>query len=521
MYDYIIAGAGSAGCVLAHRLSEDPRARVLLIEAGGPDKRQEIHIPAAFSKLFKTEVDWAYETEPQPQMEGRRMFWPRGKVLGGSSSINAMIYSRGNRRDHDRWADFGVTGWGYRDILPYYKKSENFERGANEYHGAGGPLNVTHLRTVNPLSYKYLEATQQVGFTYNEDFNGAAQEGVGHFQVTQKGGKRHSAAAAYLKPALARPNLEVRTHAHVTRVLFNGPRAIGVAYVREGKTEEVRASREVILTGGSINSPQLLMLSGIGPADHLRALDIPVMVDLPGVGENLQDHLLIGVEYELTKPIGLHKADNLSNILKFLVFKSGPLTSNVAEVGGFIKTRAGLDLPDIELLFAPVFYMNHGFGNPDAHGVALGVAIQHPDSRGQIRLRSDDPLAAPLIQPNYLAAESDLACGIEGVKVSREIAATKFFDGYRGKEIWPGPEARSDDAIADHIRRTSDTLYHPIGTCRMGTDKDAVVDGELRVRGVEGLRVVDASVIPIQATGHTNAVAIMVAEKAADLISHG
>lgn len=521
MYDYVIVGAGSAGCVLACRLTEDPAVKVLLLEAGGPDKKQEIQVPAAFGKLFKSEIDWAYETEPQPHMLERRMYWPRGKVLGGSSSINAMIYSRPNRRDHDAWADLGIRGWSYSDVLPYYKKSENFERGANEYHGAGGPLNVTYLRSPNSLSYKFLEAAQEVGIPYNEDFNAAQQEGVGHFQVTQKGGRRHSAAAAFLRPALARPNLTVRTHATALRILFDRGRASGVAFAHEGKTEEARAGREVILAGGAINSPQLLMLSGIGPADHLRAHDIPVVADLPGVGANLQDHLLIGVEYELTRPVGLFNADTIPNILRFLVLRSGPLTSNVAEVGGFIRTRSGVDVPDVELLFAPAFYMNHGFDNPQAHGFALGVAIQHPESRGEIRLRSKDPFAAPLIQPNYLAAESDLASGIEGVKVARAIAATKHFDPYRGKELWPGPDARSDDAIADHIRRTSDTIYHPVGTCKMGRDELSVVDEALRVRGVEGLRVVDASVIPIQPTGHTNAPVIMIAEKAADLIRKG
>jgi choline dehydrogenase len=521
MYDYIIVGAGSSGCVLAGRLTQNIDCRVLLLEAGGPDNRKEIRIPAAFPKLFKTDLDWAYETEPQPGMLGRRMYWPRGKVLGGSSSINAMVYSRANSADHDRWAQFGVQGWSYKDVLPYYKKSENFERGANEFHGAGGPLNITYLRSPNQLSYKFIEAAQSVGIEYNEDFNGARQEGVGHFQVTQKGGQRHSAAAAFLKPALGRPNLEAVTGAHVTRIVFDGRRAVGVLYVKDGREHEARAEREVILAGGSVNSPQLLMLSGVGPADHLKDMGITVVQDLQGVGANLQDHLLIGVEYELTRPVGLHKADNFGNILRYLVLKSGPLTSNVAEVGGFVKTGPGSPAPDIELLFAPVFYMNHGLDNPDAHGMAFGVAIQHPESRGSVRLRSNDPFAAPAIHPNYLAEEADLAAGIEGVKLAREIAATKHFDPYRGRELWPGDDARSDDSVAEHIRRTSDTIYHPVGTCRMGNDELAVVDEQLRVRGVEGLRVVDASVIPVQATGHTNALAIMIGEKAADLLKAG
>jgi choline dehydrogenase len=518
MFDYVIIGAGSAGCVLANRLTEDPAVKVLLLEAGGPDKRREIHIPAAFPKLFKTECDWAYETEEQAQMYGRKIFWPRGKSLGGSSSINAMIYSRANRRDHDRWAEFGIAGWSYEEVLPYYKKSENNERGANEYHGTGGLMNVADLRCINRLSRKFVEAAQQFGCQLNEDFNGASQEGVGFFQITQKNGARASAATAFLKPALARPNLAVKTHAHVTKLFLDHNRAAGVAFVQNGKSDVVRASREVILSGGTINSPQLLMRSGIGPADHLRALDIPVIADLPGVGQNLQDHLLIGVEYECTRPIGLHRADNLKNLLNYLVFKKGPLTSTIAEAGGFIKTRSGIDLPDVELVFAPVFYMDNGFKNPDLHGFSVGIAIQHPECRGEIKLRSNDPFAAPLIQPNYLASESDLASGIEGVKIGREILNSKQFDRYRGKEWWPGAEARSDEGIAEHIRHTADTLYHPVGACKMGGDPMSVVDDRLRVHGIDGLRVVDASVIPAQITGHTNAPAIMIAEKAADLL---
>ncbi|MCI0660260.1 MAG: choline dehydrogenase [Acidobacteria bacterium] len=518
MFDYVIIGAGSAGCVLANRLTEDPAVNVVLLEAGGPDKTQKIQVPAAFPKLFRTDCDWAYETEEQPQMYGRKIYWPRGKVLGGSSSINAMIYCRANRRDHDRWAEFGIAGWSYREVLPYYIKSENNERGANEYHGTGSLLNVADPRCINPLSRFFVESAQQFGWQLNEDFNGASQDGIGFFQVTQKDGKRQSAAAAFLKPALSRPNLVVKTHAQVTKLLFDHNRVAGVAFVQEGKSDLVRASREVILSGGTINSPQVLMLSGIGPADHLRALDIPVIVDLPGVGQNLQDHQLIGVEYQCTQPIGLHRADNFKNILHYFIFKNGPLTSTIAEAGGFIRTRPGIDLPDVELVFAPVFYMDNGFKNPDLHGFSVGIAIQHPESLGEIRLRLNDPFVPPLIQPNYLASERDLASGIEGIKIGREILNSKQFDHYRGREWWPGPQARNDDELADHIRLTADTIYHPVGTCKMGNDPMSVVDDHLRVRGIDGLRVVDASVIPSQITGHTNAPTIMIAEKAADLI---
>jgi choline dehydrogenase-like flavoprotein len=520
MFDFVIIGAGSAGCVLANRLTEDPAVRVLLLEAGGPDNKPEIQVPAAFPKLFKTECDWAYETEEQAQMYGRKIYWPRGKSLGGSSSINAMIYCRANRRDHDRWAEFGIEGWSYQEVLPYYKKSQNNERGANEYHGTGGLLNVADLRCVNPLSRLFVEAAQQFGYRMNEDFNGASQEGIGFFQATQKNGKRQSAAAAFLKPALSRPNLTVKTHAHVTKLLLDHNRVAGVAFIQEGRSDLVRASREVILSGGAINSPQLLMLSGIGPADHLGALNIPVIADLPGVGRNLQDHLLIGVEYECRRPIGLYKADNVKNLFKFLVFRQGPLTSTIAEAGGFIKTRPGIDLPDAELVFAPVFYMDNGFGNPELHGFSVGIAIQHPESRGEVKLRLNDPFAAPLIQPNYLSSESDLVSGIEGVKIGREILNSKQFDRYRGREWWPGPEANSTREITEHIQQTAGTLYHPIGTCKLGSDPMSVVDNRLRVHGIDGLRVVDASVIPTQITGHTNAPTIMIAEKAADLIRH-
>jgi len=516
--DYIIVGAGSAGCALANRLTEDPNVSVLLLEAGGPDKKQEIQIPAAFPKLFKTECDWAYETEDLEHMNSRRMFWPRGRVLGGSSSINAMVYSRANRSDHDRFSEFGVEGWSYEDILPYYKKSENNERGAGEFHGAGGELNVADLRCVNLLTHRFVEAAQGAGLKYNNDLNGASQEGVGYLQVTQKNGKRHSAAAAFLKPALSRPNLTVRTGAHVTRLLFDKNKVMGVEFVQDGKTEQARVNREVILSGGSINSPQTLMLSGVGPADHLRAMDIPVVADLPGVGQNLMDHLLIGVEYECREPIGLHKADNVKNILKYLLFKRGPLTSNVGEAAAFLKTDSSQPAPNIELIFAPVFYMDNGFKNPDLHGFSIGVALQKPESKGRIRLKSKDPFVAPGIQPNYLASETDLSACVEGVKLAREIFGSKQFNRFRGKEWWPGEAAKTYDDFADHIRQTAETIYHPVGTCRLGNDAMSVVDDRLRAHGVEGLRVVDASVIPLQITGHTNAPTIAIAEKAADLI---
>ncbi len=522
-YDYIIIGAGSAGCVLANRLTADPQCRVLLLEAGGPDKQAEIHIPAAFNKLFKTALDWNYTTAPQPHLHNRELYWPRGKVLGGSSSINAMIYSRANALDHDAWE---MDGWRYSDILPYYKKSEHNERfEGDRFHGQGGELNIADLIWASELTSGFVAVADELGLPLNHDVNGAVQEGVTFFQVTQKGGKRHSAADAFLKPVLSRKNLKVITQALVTKLLFDGTHCVGASFQQagqhNGQLQQVNAAREVLLCGGTINSPQTLLLSGIGPADELRRLDIPVVADLPGVGRNLQDHLLIGVEYECTAPgLTLYKADGLVNLAKYLLFKKGPLTSNIAEAGGFMKSRASLAIPDIELLFAPTFYMDHGFANPQAAGISIGVAIQKPESRGTITLRTNQPGDAPIIQPNYLQAESDLAVGIEGVKFAREILQAPVFNSVRGKRIWPAEGADSDSDIAEHIRRTSDTIYHPVGTCKIGGDKDkeAVVDSALRVYGVTGLRVIDASVIPLQITGHTNAPTIAIAEKAADLL---
>jgi choline dehydrogenase len=521
MFDYVIVGAGSAGCALANRLSEDPQVRVLVLEAGGPDRKQEIQIPAAFAKLFKTSFDWAYETEPQAHLGNRRLYWPRGKMLGGSSSMNAMMYIRGHRHDYDAWRDQGNPGWGFAEVLPYFRRLENEERGASEFHGVGGPLNIADLRTVNPLTRAFLAGAQEIGIPATIDFNGLQQEGVGLTQVTQKRGKRHSTAVAYLKPALSRANLEVTTWAQATRILFEGGRAVGLAYLHDGKTEQVRAKREVILAGGAINSPQLLLLSGVGSAEQLSPMGIKVIRDLPGVGQNLQDHLVAIAAFQCTQPITLASAERLSNIMKFLLFKDGPLTSNIAEAAGFVKSRSTLPAPDLELIFAPVYFIDHGFGNPPGHGFTIGAVLLQPESRGQITLGSPDPLAPPLIQPNYLSTPSDATTLVDGVKLARRIAQASAFATYRGEEIIPGPSAQSDEAIAEQVRHYAQTLYHPVGTCKMGSDPLAVVDEELRVRGVEGLRVVDASVIPTVPRGHTNAPTVMIAEKAADLIRQG
>ncbi len=522
-YDYIIIGAGSAGCVLANRLTEDPTVRVLLLEAGGPDTQRDIHMPLAFGKLFQTPCDWNFHTEPEPHMSDRKLYWPRGKVLGGSSSINAMIYIRGNHKDYDQWRDLGNPGWGFSDVLPYFKKAENQERGASEYHGVGGPLNVSDPRSPNPLTETFIEAAEQAGFSRNHDFNGESQEGFGLYQVTQKGGKRCSAAVAYLRPAMARPNLTVRTSIHASRILFDGRRAQGVRFVDGNQTLQAHADREVILSAGAIGSPQLLMLSGVGPVDQLRQFGVPVICDLPGVGENLQDHPAVPVAYECTQPVSLASAESLINLLRYLLLKRGPLTSNVGEGGGFIKTSLAGATPNVQFHFGPAFFINHGLTPIKEHGFTSGPTLVRPRSVGRIQLRSGNPLEAPRIFANYYSDLHDLDVMVEGIKITRMITHSKAFAKYRGRETHPGDSAQSNQELRAHVCKMSETLYHPVGTCKMGASKDrsAVVDSELRVHGVEGLRVIDASIMPTVPGGNTNAPTIMIAEKAADLIKKG
>lgn len=517
MYDYIIVGAGSAGCVLAHRLTEDAQVTVLLLEAGGPDTQTEVHIPAAFSKLFKGPLDWAYSTEPESAMANRPMYWPRGKVLGGSSSLNAMIYIRGARYDYDAWRDLGNAGWGYSDVLPYFKKAEDQERGASEYHGVGGPLHVADRRYVNPITEAFIASGAEMGMPRNDDFNGATQEGIGAYQYTVKRGERWSAVNGYLKPAMKRPNLTVQTKALVTRIQIEHGRATGVTYLRDGRTETAHAAREVLLSGGAINSPQLLMLSGLGAADHLRALGIPVLADLPGVGQNLQDHLLCGVVYESTRPVTLDKAETIGNIAAYLCFRKGPLTSNVAEAGGFFKIRPDAPAPEFQYLMAPAVFIDHGFHKPTVFGYSFGPALLRPRSRGALTLRSADPTQHPLIYANYFADEDDLRTFREAMRFTIEHAQAKALSPFRGK-LYIGKPNMSDAELTQLIGEYAQTNYHPVGTCKMGSDPLAVVDAQLRVRGVEGLRVVDGSIMPTIVSGNTNAPIIMIAEKAADLI---
>ena len=508
-YDYIIVGAGSAGCVLAARLSEDADVSVLLIEAGPPDEKENIHVPAAFGTLFKTDVDWDYATFPEAGCNNRMMYMPRGKTLGGSSSINAMVYIRGNRLDYDGWG----PGWTYDEVLPYFKKSEDNERGESEYHGAGGPLTVSDSRSNNPMADAWVEAAMEAGLEANDDFNAAAQEGVGRYQVTQRNGMRCSTAVAFLHPAAARPNLTIETRMHVHRVLLEGTRAVGVAAEHDGELVELRAEREVLLCAGAYNSPQLLLLSGIGPAEEIALREIEPVVDLPDVGRNLQDHVQIGGIWTTEEPVSLILGAEPEYQEAFAERGEGPLTSNVAESGGFWRSRDGLDAPDLQFHCAPVMFVDEGLGDATAHGISFGVCLLTPESTGTVTLRSNDPTAKPAIRHNFYGEPADAERVLEGLRKVYEISRQGALASYC-REMFIGPDSDSDADLRAHMSRSSQVLYHPSGTCAMGT----VVDPELRVRGTEGLRVVDCSVMPRVVRGNTNAPTIMIGERAADLI---
>jgi choline dehydrogenase len=512
--DYILVGAGSAGCVLANRLTENPDATVVLLEAGGADDHPEIRIPARWWNLLGTPIDWGYRSEPQDHLKNRVLTFNRGKVLGGSSSINAMVYIRGYRWDYDHWAELGAAGWSYTDVLPYFKKAENQERGANEFHGVGGPLNVSDIPQVSPIAPVFIQACLQWGLPLNDDFNGADQEGVGWYQVTQKNGERHSTVDGYLKPALARPNLSIETQAHVTRILFSGRRAIGVEYVQHGQIKHLHADREVILCGGAINSPQILLCSGIGPADQLRQFNLPVVADLPGVGENFQDHPKVDCHFT-SQPST--KADfSLSSVAyaDYQRDRSGLLGRVRSPVGAFARTRPDLSIPDMQ------YYAAQG-DTDSAHDFAIVASLLRPVSQGTVSLRSADPFTHPRIQPNFLACDDDLRVLIDSVKFVRQLVHVPAYADFLEAELNPPNDISTDAEIADWIRASLESTWHCAGTCKMGTDPMAVVTPQLKVIGVDNLRVVDASIMPDIIGGNTNAAVIMIAEKAADMIRRG
>ncbi|MGW3011075.1 GMC family oxidoreductase [Streptomyces sp. NPDC001219] len=511
MYDYIIVGAGSAGCVLAARLTEDEHTRVLLVEAGPVDEAPEIHVPAAFSKLFQTKYDWSYLSDCEPGLDGRRRFLPRGRMLGGSSSMNAMIYIRGNRRDYDAWAAAGAEQWGWDDVLPYFLRAEDFRGESSPWHATGGPLTISEGRSRHPLMAAYVAAAQEAGHPFTADFNGPEQDGVGYYHLTQRDGMRCSTAVAYLRPALDRPNLEVLTGAQCTRVLFDGDRATGVELERGGELLQRRAEREVVLSAGAYNSPQLLMLSGIGPAGELTAHGITPRVDLP-VGENLQDHPHLGLLY-LTDTETLLTAGTPDNARLLETEGRGPLSSNVGEAGGFHRTREGLDAPDIQVHATPVMFHEEGISQVTDHAFMFGAALLTPTGRGKVSLRSAIPSAKPHILHNYLATEEDQGTAVRALRLLLDIADRPSLRKHRRADFRV-PRSTDDAGLLEFARRELQTLYHPASTCAIGP----VVDSRLRVHGVSGLRVVDASVMPTVVRGNTNAPTIMIAEKAADLL---
>lgn len=523
-FDYVIVGAGSAGCVLADRLTADGSHKVLLLEFGGKDNSIFIRMPIAFSiPLNKPQFDWGLHSEPEPGLQGRSLHHARGKVIGGSSSINGMAFVRGNAGDFQEWADGGATGWGYADVLPYFQRAEDCIYGADDYRGTAGPVGVCNGNNMrNPLYRAFIQAGQQAGYGATEDYNGERQEGFCRMDMSVRDGVRCSTARAYLKPALTRPNLALRMHALTTRVLLEGRKAVGVEY-RLGETvRRVRARREVILSASSFNSPKLLMLSGIGPAGHLRAHGVPVAHDLPGVGGNLQDHLEVWVQQECTQKITLNAWLNpLARAVigaRWLFLKDGLGASNQFESNGYIRSRAGLRFPDIQYHFLAGAIAYDGSSAAKGHGFQVHLGANKPKSRGQVRLKSADPVAAPELVFNYLSEEEDRAAFRAGLRLTRELFGQAAFDPYRGAELSPGPQVVDDAEIDAWVAETAETAYHPAGTCRMGTDPQAVVDPHCRVHGMEGLRVVDSSVMPTLTNGNINAPTIMIGEKAADLI---
>jgi choline dehydrogenase len=518
-FDYIVVGAGSAGAVVAARLSESADNRVLLIEAGGSHKHMNVQVPAAFSKQFKSKLDWAYFTEPEQYLGGRRIFMPRAKMLGGCSSMNAMIYIRGNKADYDTWAKDGAAGWSYADVLPLFRTSENNSRGADDYHGDSGPLYVQDLRSPNDMSLKLVEAMASSGLQANDDFNGSDQLGTGLYQVTQRRGMRWTTADGYIDPARKRRNFSVLTNTHVLRVRIQNGVAVGVEAGRDGQAGFIRATKEVIVSAGAINTPQLLMLSGIGPADHLAEHGIAVIVDNPNVGDHYMDHPAFLVNAETTAKGTLHEAQSPKWLLAYLTRRTGLLTSNVGEAGAFFHTRLGDAVPDMQYICAPAYFYDHGFRSYPTPAVTIGCSLVGAQSTGHVRLRSGDPKDKPAITANYLKEPEDMQAMIIAVERAREICASAPLRDLAGKEIHPGGDTSSRQALDKIIRREVEHTYHPACTARIGTESTGVVDPQLRVHGVQRLRVADASVFPAIPHGNTNAPTVMTGEKAAIMIA--
>jgi len=530
-YDYIIVGAGSAGCVLANRLSKDPLNRVLLLEAGGSDRRFYIQMPIGYGKTFHQKaVNWMYMTEPSADAGNRPSYWPRGKVLGGSSSINAMVYVRGNPKDFDDWHEAGNPGWSFDELLPYFKRMETWQHGGDDYRGGDGPLKVSDVSSqLHPLCKNFISAAKEIGFSFNKDMNGASQEGVGNYQITTHNGQRVSTSRAYLRPVMSRKNLTVIMNAHVTRILFEGKRASGVEYKKSGNFNQVNAKQEVVLSSGAVNSPQLLQLSGVGPESVLKEANVSVVHHSPAVGKNLQDHL--GVSYFYKSKVRTLNDQlrpwwgKLLQGMRYILTRTGPLSLSINQSGGFVRTRDGLKGPNIQLYFSPVSYSlelpgKRAMLSPDPFSaMLLGVSNCKSNSRGQIRIKSSDPGVAPVIEPNYLSHKDDVKDLLEGVKLLRKLAKTESFSKVILEEFRPGPECKSDAQLVEDIKNNAWTVFHPSSTCRMGPDPEKdVVDANLKVYGIEGLRVADASIFPQLICGNINAATIMVGEKASDLI---